>query len=425
MHILVLIVAEVGTPSGTPGATSPKADVEEDGEEEGSSSEEESDDGKTWCICNGPDDGRKMINCDGCENWFHLKCLKIPDHVGDLIKDFYCPACTSAENRTKYNPHCSSKPCMKPARIELFPKGEWKYCSDDHGRRYARDALKKARDDEEASRGGELNRGELLNMLEQTQGTDEWRRLGQKPRVDAAKMMELKQKTEGQPEQFSAFESPQPTLPSQETPIDTVEQGDEDVHMRGGGGEQMDEILDESLFDPGQYDEQLLNEDEMSRIIEIEDEKAKAKATVELYKRKGELLNGIKEKNAILLSQISALEKRSMMCGFDSILALNDPQLVAFLETKEDSTFVVPEVDTVKLASGDKLFGPYKRDDGVDAFHSTCTRKKCLKHGEWSKIFKEDTRYQAFLANRMEEKLGNEEREIREVAQVRAMVDDE
>lgn len=415
------------TPSDTPGPSSPK--IEDEDEEMASGSEGESDDGKTWCICNGPDDGRKMINCDGCENWFHLKCLKIPDQVGDLIKDFFCPACTTETHRTKYNPHCSSKPCMKPARIELYPKGEWKYCSDDHGRRFAREAMKRLRAEGGATRGGVISGPELRNMLESVSTEEEWKRLGEKPGLDANKMRELRKKSEAsvggmaQVENISAIASPMPILPGQETPIETVEITDTDVHMRGGGDEDM--AFDEEFFDPSQFDEQLLNEDEMSRIIDIEDEKAKAKATMQLYRAKAELLNSIKEKNTLLHAAINSIEKRNLMCGFDTILALNDAELASFLSLQPNNTLAAPEVDAAKLASNDKLLGPYERPGSLDGWHSTCIRKKCVKHGEWNKIFKEDTRYQAFLANRMVEKLENEEREIRSVAQVRAMVDEE
>lgn len=34
-------------------------------------------DSPTYCICRGPDNGRLMVCCDVCEEWFHCDCVKI------------------------------------------------------------------------------------------------------------------------------------------------------------------------------------------------------------------------------------------------------------------------------------------------------------------------------------------------------------
>ena len=61
-------------------------------DEEGESSEEEAD--GVYCICQGPDDGRRMVACDGeCEmEWFHLECVGLKSPPGPRAK-WFCPDC--------------------------------------------------------------------------------------------------------------------------------------------------------------------------------------------------------------------------------------------------------------------------------------------------------------------------------------------
>ena len=56
-------------------------------------------DSETYCICKGPDDGRRMICCDNenCSNgqWFHLKCMKLS--MKKVPKGAWmCPQCRSS-----------------------------------------------------------------------------------------------------------------------------------------------------------------------------------------------------------------------------------------------------------------------------------------------------------------------------------------
>src|SRR5690606_17815250 len=66
------------------------SDSESSSESEGSESESDSEkdeDKKTWedrtadpnlyCICRQPDDGKPMICCDLCGEWYHARCLKL------------------------------------------------------------------------------------------------------------------------------------------------------------------------------------------------------------------------------------------------------------------------------------------------------------------------------------------------------------
>ncbi|GLB36633.1 putative PHD-finger [Lyophyllum shimeji] len=56
--------------------------------------EDESDD-EVLCICNGRDDGRELVQCDGCETWYHLQCIGIKDiaQLGKEEDPWFCREC--------------------------------------------------------------------------------------------------------------------------------------------------------------------------------------------------------------------------------------------------------------------------------------------------------------------------------------------
>ena len=46
-----------------------------------------------YCFCKGPDDGSFMIQCDGCDEWFHGNCVGVTPGEGMLIDKYFCPFC--------------------------------------------------------------------------------------------------------------------------------------------------------------------------------------------------------------------------------------------------------------------------------------------------------------------------------------------
>ncbi|CAG9581517.1 unnamed protein product [Danaus chrysippus] len=70
----------------------------------------EDDPNRLWCICKQPHNNRFMICCDGCEDWFHGKCVNITKAMGQQMEDqgieWRCPNCVknakaSAKNTNK------------------------------------------------------------------------------------------------------------------------------------------------------------------------------------------------------------------------------------------------------------------------------------------------------------------------------------
>ena len=46
-----------------------------------------------YCFCRKADDGAFMIQCDGCDEWFHGNCVRITPAEGMNIDKFFCPFC--------------------------------------------------------------------------------------------------------------------------------------------------------------------------------------------------------------------------------------------------------------------------------------------------------------------------------------------
>ena len=45
---------------------------------------------EVFCVCQLPDDESVMIECESCQDWFHLNCLKIPNEVLYTPDCWYC-----------------------------------------------------------------------------------------------------------------------------------------------------------------------------------------------------------------------------------------------------------------------------------------------------------------------------------------------
>ncbi|KAK2462116.1 hypothetical protein APHAL10511_006579 [Amanita phalloides] len=51
------------------------------------------------CICDGANDGRQLVQCDGCDTWYHLQCIGIRniDELGREEDPWFCHSCTRDE----------------------------------------------------------------------------------------------------------------------------------------------------------------------------------------------------------------------------------------------------------------------------------------------------------------------------------------
>ena len=52
-----------------------------------------------YCLCRLIDDGKKMIQCAGCNEWFHVACVQVEKKFIACRKlDWFCPSCTHKDS---------------------------------------------------------------------------------------------------------------------------------------------------------------------------------------------------------------------------------------------------------------------------------------------------------------------------------------
>ena len=53
---------------------------------------------KVYCSCRMPEvDGIDMVQCNQCQEWFHLGCVAVPDEaMSDSATEWFCPTCASS-----------------------------------------------------------------------------------------------------------------------------------------------------------------------------------------------------------------------------------------------------------------------------------------------------------------------------------------
>lgn len=101
---------------------------------------------EVYCICKKPDNGELMVGCDGCDDWFHFKCMRLSKDYSGLVESFICPYCAAGITgpgpkangefpRSQWKRKCRLPNCFDPCAASS------KYCSDEHGKLYMQGLL--------------------------------------------------------------------------------------------------------------------------------------------------------------------------------------------------------------------------------------------------------------------------------------------
>lgn len=56
-------------------------------------------DREEFCTCRKPDDGRPMIMCEKCQEWFHHACVNLTREEESCIERYFCQSCTKKSSR--------------------------------------------------------------------------------------------------------------------------------------------------------------------------------------------------------------------------------------------------------------------------------------------------------------------------------------
>lgn len=127
-----------------------------------------------YCVCRKPDTGQLMVACDGCDEWFHFKCMDIDIKYKELVNNYYCKFCDELfhKGKTLWKRKCRLPGCYKPAAISTDKVS--KYCCEEHGVEFLQKYVVEPFTKDEAVELGDV--GSMIGTY------DEFEKLGQLPK---------------------------------------------------------------------------------------------------------------------------------------------------------------------------------------------------------------------------------------------------
>ncbi|KAL6048516.1 FYR C-terminal domain-containing protein [Balamuthia mandrillaris] len=91
-----------------------------------------SDSESVYCLCRKGENGKFMIACDSCNEWFHGPCVNITKREANKLKQFYCPRCAAepttkerllrAEGEKEKQRDPNKRTAEKPHKIQVLKK---------------------------------------------------------------------------------------------------------------------------------------------------------------------------------------------------------------------------------------------------------------------------------------------------------------
>jgi len=367
--------------ASSPPRSSPDADANGERTFSGDEGEEEEDedggsisDSELYCICRKPDTGTFMIGCDGgCDDWFHGRCVDIGEKWKALIDKFICPFCyEKGIGETTWKRMCRRTECNMPA---LVSKGT-KYCSERCGalfmkelvtertRKQAEAAISKKNKDaieDLGARGGIISAGELKAVVVAAPTHEQLRALG-----------------DGSVSPMSAS-SP------------TAKQEEDTTH------------------------ESALNDIERERIQQLYQLRSASRTRHALLKDRYSFAGILKDAAARLAEHRGVKPKE--LCGYDSRLAWTEDEFAIWRDSPAGKEAL--KTSTLPLPLTEDGDGDVNMTGGAET-EPVCTKRKCAKHFDWSKLAIEDTRFEIQQNSEVMKNLEKEEKEIIERARFRA-----
>lgn len=103
---------------------------------------------EVYCVCKKPDNGELMVGCDGCDDWFHFKCMRLSENYRHLVESFICPYCAvgitgpGPKENGEYPKTLWKRKCRLP-ECYVSCASNSKYCSEEHGNLYMQGLLER------------------------------------------------------------------------------------------------------------------------------------------------------------------------------------------------------------------------------------------------------------------------------------------
>ncbi|CCD25047.1 Spp1p NDAI_0E02300 [Naumovozyma dairenensis CBS 421] len=325
-----------------------------------------------YCICKKQDTGELMVGCDGCDDWFHFSCMRIPIKYQKLVASFYCPYCqagitgmdkSEAEEKTVedetgdaikvrktlWKKKCRLEDCYEPCTERS------KYCSRQHGKEFLQEVLSKL-DISGLNVGESVDKEAFVKTLIQQNDRDDFQsfiRAGQSEFIDKDVPKSLDNQLY---ESLIANDRKVNELINQQSIIETgtLPKAKERV-----------ELLEKYIDWISQVNIKF-NEDQNSSGTTDENSSSK----IDKGGKKSKKKKGLKTK------------PKKRICGYISNF-------------------------TELPSSVDKFVEEYElhKDDGLTTLQSVCIKTRCIKHSEWSSMLLDRYLQEVELAERHQERI--------------------
>lgn len=104
-------------PNDEPESKEKSITSDEENEDEDDDKDDDDDPTKLWCICRQPHNNRFMILCEGCEDWFHGKCVGMTKAKNTKLEAqgimWYCDSCKEKNGSKLTKPTTTPKAVVK------------------------------------------------------------------------------------------------------------------------------------------------------------------------------------------------------------------------------------------------------------------------------------------------------------------------
>lgn len=313
-----------------------------------------------FCTCRKPDNGELMVACDGCDEWFHFKCMDLDKKNKDLVKSFYCKFCDLLHHKGKsvWKRKCKIVDCYKPIEHKS------QFCSSAHAIKYWSSFLDTF-DEHSNNPIDSITKSEIANVLRSINTLDDLLKVGDElPVFDKGEL----QITD---EQKSEIESNENAIKGFNSNIENLNLKVKYLYKLKSIISQLNELLTTSL-DPDNKEDTQINDEP------LEPKKKKSK-------------KNRKQKHF-----------KVDICGFDKRLLLDDKDWKKFTESttfgdimkfeslKEDNKKEIIEIYQLLKLNGDesdKGFNTNLVETSKFIISKLCLRKKkCNLHDLWFQI---------------------------------------
>ncbi|GMG31075.1 unnamed protein product [Ambrosiozyma monospora] len=133
---------------------------------------------EVFCLCRKIDDGELMVACDGCDEWYHFRCVGMNTNLKELVNNYYCPFCDELlhKGKTVWKKKCRLDGCFNPIKIDKETGKGSKYCSPEHGVEFMKSQLLKHF--VESNNEMKLQEGQVVKIIQQTKDYAHFKSLG-------------------------------------------------------------------------------------------------------------------------------------------------------------------------------------------------------------------------------------------------------